>query len=103
MQIKERDANDWFKTFKSLEKQMIIIGKPLEMIKAVHRFRKSDLRSLWNSASPKNQKDSSSKLLTMVHGDFWSNNIFVNQDRSQVHMIHNFNHTEFAADWHTLG
>jgi thiamine kinase-like enzyme len=103
LQIKERDANDWFKTFKSLEKQMIIIGKPLEMIKAVHRFRKSDLRALWNSASPRNQKDSSSKLLTMVHGDFWSNNIFVNQDRSQVHVIYNFHHTEFAADWHTIG
>ena len=82
--MKKSDANDWFKTFKSLEKQMILIGKPLGMAQAVHRFRKSDLPSHWNSAFPKSQKDSQSKLLTMVHGDFWSNNIFVNPERSEV-------------------
>ena len=85
MRVKHRDVNDFFlKLLKSIEEQMIITGKPLEIIKAFHRFRKSDLTAYFNNVQPKYGKKSKIKLLTMVHGDFWTNNIFVTPERTQV-------------------
>ena len=63
---------------------MQTIGKSPEIIEALEKFRNNDNLAKWmNSVLPKGD-GSDSKLMTIVHGDCWTNNFFVNEERTKV-------------------
>ena len=79
--MKKRDLSIHFKWLKSLENQMVLIGKSSELIKAFHKMRKSDF---FFDISSHFFYSKEFKLLTVVHGDCWTNNFFANEDRTEV-------------------
>ena len=81
---KGREWKDHFRIFKALSQQMQTIGKSPEIIEALEKFRNNDNLAKWmNSVLPKGD-GSDSKLMTIVHGDCWTNNFFVNEERTKV-------------------
>ena len=68
--------------------QMGVLGKPNEMVEAIKIFRKEKTydiikKSLYDISLDK------CKIATVHHGDFWSNNFFLNQENSKVLQITN--------------
>jgi len=66
---------------------MQTIGKSPEIIEALEKFRNNDNLAKWmNTVLPKGD-GSDSKLMTIVHGDCWTNNFFVNEERTKIAFI----------------
>lgn len=61
------------------------IGKPQEEVEAIKHFRKNGAFEVLSKATITNLDDS--KLTSIIHGDFWNNNIFFSMDKSTVSFI----------------
>ena len=81
MKVSVRQMKSCFSILESVEKQMVLLKKSPEVIAAFRRFRKDGgLEKAFGHVHP----DFSSKFLTICHGDCWTNNFFVDDERSKV-------------------
>ena len=71
-----------FKIIRSLESQMTLLGKPKELLDALRNYRKQTVYEDVNKI-----RSPDSKLLTIVHGDVWSNNFFINEEETELTFI----------------
>ena len=62
---------------------MGVLGKPKEMVQAIKTFRKEKAYDIFKKSLYDINLDNC-KIATVHHGDFWSNNFFLNQDNSKV-------------------
>ena len=61
---------------------MTLLGKPTELIQALRKYRKQKVyEDMLCVQSP------DSKLVTIIHGDVWSNNFFINQEETELTFI----------------
>ena len=73
--FKKSDAIHWNGIFKGLEKQLTILKRPQELIQALLSYQKNGFYENLVSCLPKN-----SIYVTLIHGDVWINNFFVNEE-----------------------
>ena len=68
--------------FRAIELQMSVIKKPQSLVKALRKYRKEkayfDITNVFVTSLDK------SKIMTVTHGDCWSNNFFLSSDNSEV-------------------
>ena len=76
------DAKMWNGIFKGLEEQLTILKRPPEIIQALHSYQKNGFYENAISCLPKK-----SEYVTLIHGDAWINNIFVNNDETGVTFV----------------
>ena len=76
------DANMMNGIFQGLEKQLTILKRPPELIQALHSYQKNGFYENVVNCLPKN-----SKYVTLIHGDIWINNFFVNGDETEVTFV----------------
>ena len=80
--FKKSDAIHWNGIFKGLEKQLTILKRPQELIQALLSYQKNGFYENLVSCLPKN-----SIYVTLIHGDVWINNFFVNEDETEVTFV----------------
>ena len=80
--FKKSDAIHWNGIFKGLEKQLTILKRPQELIQALLSYQKNGFYENLVSCLPKN-----SIYVTLIHGDVWINNFFVNDDETEVTFV----------------
>lgn len=68
--------------FTGFEKQLTILERPPELIQALKAYWKNGFYENFVSCFPQ-----SSKYVTLIHGDAWINNFFVNNDETEITFV----------------